>query len=177
MAEKGTAAQTALAPTELRLVEPETLVDRISRIHDSIARRAFEMFEGDGRPFGRETDHWLKAEAELLHPAHVQISETDNAVEVQAEAPGFSSAELEVSVEPGRITIGGKKESARERQNGKSIYKEQCSSEILRVIDLPAEVEPAKATGTLKNGILSLSAPKVVQAKSQIPAKVALKVV
>lgn len=175
MAEKGTAAQTALEPTALRLVEPETLFDRISRVRDSIARRAFEMFEGGGREFGREIDDWFKAEAELLHPAHVEIVETDDAVEVQAEAPGFTAKELEVSVEAGRITISGKKESTEERKKGKTIYKEQCSNEILRVIDLPAEIEPAKATGTLKNGILTLSAPKVAQAKTPTATKVEVK--
>ena len=118
MAEKGTATQTALEPTALKWVEPETVFDRISQIHDSIARRAFELFEGDDQKFGRELDHWFKAEAELLRPVHVQISESGDAVEVQAEVPGFSPKEMEVSVESGRITISGKKESTEERKKG-----------------------------------------------------------
>jgi len=130
MSEKGTATQTALDPTALKLVEAETLFDRINRIRGSIARRAFELFEGDG--FSRELDNWFKAEAELLHPVHVQISESGDAVEVQAEVPGFSPKELEVSVEPGRITISGKKESTEERKKGTTVYKEYCSNEILR---------------------------------------------
>lgn len=71
----------------------------MSRIHEAIARRAFEMFEGDRRLFGRELDHWFTTEAELLHPVHVQISEFDDAVKVQAEVPRFSPEELEGSVE------------------------------------------------------------------------------
>lgn len=166
MPEKATATQTALAPTTLRIVEPESLVARIGQIRDSIARRAFELFEGEGQPFGREAGHWLKAEGELLHPAHIEISETDDSVEVRAEAPGFGAKELEVSVEPWRVTISGKKESKEERKSGKNIYKEQCSNEILRVVDLPVEIEPLKAAGTLKNGVLVLSAPKVAQVKT-----------
>lgn len=32
---------------------------------DDIARRAYEIFEREGRPDGRHVEHWLRAEAEL----------------------------------------------------------------------------------------------------------------
>ena len=46
------------------------------------------------------------------------------------------------------------------------MYQEQCSSEILRVIDLPAEVVASKAAATLKNGMLELQMPKSAVAKT-----------
>jgi hypothetical protein len=33
--------------------------------HDEIAKRAFTMWELEGRPTGRDLEHWLRAEAEL----------------------------------------------------------------------------------------------------------------
>ncbi len=33
--------------------------------NDDIAKRAYELWEKDGRPDGCHTEHWLKAEAEL----------------------------------------------------------------------------------------------------------------
>jgi HSP20 family protein len=166
MSEKTIAVQTASEPTALRLVNAETLFERMSQIHDEIARRAFEIFEGDAGRFGGELDNWFKAEQELLHPVHINISESGDALAVQAEVPGFSPNELEVSVEAGRLTISGKKETKEERKKGKTVYKEQCSNQILRVVDLPCEVDATKATATLKNGILELSMPKSAQAKS-----------
>ncbi len=116
----------------------------------------------------------LPAEAELLHPAHVSISESDEALSVEAEVPGFGAKELEVRLEPRRLTISGRKEIGKEDKKGKTIYKEQCSSELLRVIDLPAEVNPAKTTATLKNGALELDMPKTAQArKTCVEVKVA----
>jgi len=166
MSEKATAVQTALDPkesTSLKFVEPQTLFDRVNHLHEAIARRAFQLFEGGGF-WGHELENWFKAEMELLHPVHVQISELGDAIEVEAEVPGFNPRELEVSVEPQRLTISGKKESTEERKKGKAVYKEHCSNEILRVVDLPAEVEAAKATAILRNGVLSLSLPKAAQA-------------
>jgi HSP20 family molecular chaperone IbpA len=54
------------------------------------------------------------------------------------------------------------------------IYKEQCSTQIYRAIDLPAEVDASKVTATLKNGVLELSMPKAAKAiKVQIEQKAA----
>jgi HSP20 family protein len=167
MTEKSTAVQMAPEPSSLKVVEPKTLFERIDQIHRNIARRAFEIFQNDGGLFGHALDHWLKAEAELLHPVHVNITGSDDALSVQVEVPGFDANELEVSLEPRRLTISGKKETSKEdKKKGKIIYKEQCSTEILRIIDLPAQVDAENATATLKNGVLALTLPNDPQAKT-----------
>jgi HSP20 family protein len=167
MSEKSTAVQTAPELASLKVVEPKTLSERIDRIHQDIARRAFEIFKIDGGFFGHELDHWFKAEAELLHPVHVKVTESDDAITVQAEVPGFSANELEVSIESNRLTISGKKGVSKEdRQKGKTIYQEQCSTELLRIIVLPAEVDATKTTATLWNGVLDFNMPKGGQTKS-----------
>ncbi|PYV20140.1 MAG: hypothetical protein DMG27_23795 [Acidobacteria bacterium] len=43
-------------------------------------------------------------------------------------------------MEPRQVTIAGKRETHAERKDEKTIYKEHCSDQILRVIELPAEV-------------------------------------
>lgn len=158
------AVQTAPEATSLKVAEPKSLFDRMRQIHDSIARRAFQIFESDGASWGHDLDNWFKAEAELLHPIHMNITETDGTLNVQAEVPGFNANELEVSVEPRRLTISGKRETNKgETKKGKTIYQEQCSSELLRIFDLPVAVDATKATATLKNGVLELSMPKAAQ--------------
>lgn len=164
MAEKSTAVQRAPSSGSLRVVEPQTLFDRMSRIHDEIARRAFDLFQQDGLT-GRDLQNWFDAEERLVHPLHINISETDSALTVQAEVPGFEPKDIEISLEPTRLTISGKREANQERQDkGKVIYEELCCSEMLRVIDLPAEVDPEKTKATLKNGVLELEMPKTQRA-------------
>jgi hypothetical protein len=34
--------------------------------HDAIAKRAYELYEGSGRPDGRDVEFWLEAERELV---------------------------------------------------------------------------------------------------------------
>lgn len=167
MTEKSTATQMTQDPNFVSLVEPQTLLERINKIHDDIERRAFEIFESGDWSGGHDLEHWFKAEAELLHPIHVTITETDEAVNVAAEVPGFNAKELQVSLEPGRLTISGKRETSKaERKKGKTVYEEKCSSELLRIVDLPADVDATKTTATLKNGILTLNMTKAGQAKT-----------
>lgn len=166
MTDRSTAVQTALEPMPLALTEPAKLLDRINQIHESIARRAFEIFQGDGGFLGKDLDHWFRAEAELLHPAHIELAESGDSLNVQAEVPGFSADELQVSIASNRLTISGKRESGKEdKKKGKIVYQEKCSSELLRVVDLPSEVDASKATASLKDGILSLNIPKAAQTK------------
>src|ERR1035437_2177861 len=153
------ATATQIAPIPTRAMEQQDVFDRFDQIYNSIAQRAFEIFESNGRSFGHEFDVWFKAESELLHPVHVRIAESDDALTVEAEVPGFEAKDLKINLEPRRLTISGKKETKEEQKKGKAVYQEQCSNEILRVIDLPAEVVASKAA-TLKNGMLELQMPK-----------------
>ena len=174
MPEKSLAVQRAEERSALKPVKFESLLDRMDEIFDRINKRAFKIFEGNGRIFGRELDDWLKAEREFLHPVHIQLAESGESLEVKAEVPGFDEKDLEINIEPRRLTISGKRETSKEEKKGKSVYSEMGCDQILRVVDLPAEVETDKVTATLKNGVLALTISKVARSRSiRIQAKAA----
>ena len=165
MTDKGTAVQLAKEPTTLRLTF-DGMADRVKEVFDSISRRAYDLFDRNGRVDGRDIENWFTAESELLHPVKVQLAESEEALEIKAEVPGFSEKTLEISVEPTRVVISGNRESTREEKKGKTVYSEIRSNQIMRVIALPAEVNAEKATATLKNGTLELSLPKIAKTQA-----------
>jgi HSP20 family protein len=174
MAEKSITLRSGEGIVPLRLTDFDRIFDRMREMHDMIARRAFELFEEGGRIFGRDLDNWLRAESELLHPVDISIEETDEGLRVEAEVPGFKPEELEVSVEPRRLTITGKREAAKEeKKKGKTIYSERRAEQIMRVIDLPVEVSTENITATLKDGVLEFTLPKAVPAKKIAIEKIA----
>ena len=164
--QSATAMQPIKGQTLAKQTGPISIFDRMQELHDSIARRAFELFEGKGRWTGRELDDWLHAESELLHPVHLELTDSDNHFNVRAEVPGFSAKELEINVEPRRLTVSGKHEAREETRKGKTIYSELCAGEVLRVVDLPAEVDTSSVTATLKDGILNIKMAKTPAPKS-----------
>lgn len=165
MTEKNAATQTAPEPAvQVKIVEPQTLAERMNKLSEKIAHRAYELFEGRGRMFGHDLEDWFQAESEVLTPLQLRIKEQNEALTVEAEVPGFNAKELEVALEPWRLTISGKKETKEEQKKGKAVYQEQTYEQFMRVIDLPAQVETAKAKATLKNGVLEVTVPKVTEA-------------
>jgi HSP20 family molecular chaperone IbpA len=168
MAAQATTIKLANEDANLRRISPEELMARADQTFQVIARRAFELFEGNGHGFGHDLENWFNAESEFLHPTHLSLAESDGALTVQAEVPGFGAKDLEVSVEPRRLTIAGKRDTSREeRKDKKILYTERCANQILRVMDLPAEVDTGKVEATLKDGLLELTLPKAAQKKKR----------
>lgn len=166
MAETTAVQRAEEKPMAIHPVKFENLAEKANKMFESVAKRAYQIFEGSGRNWGHEIDDWFKAEMELLHPVHVAITESGEELEVKAEVPGFNEKEIEVSVEPRRLTITGKRESSKEDKKGKTVYEESCSDQILRVVDLPMAVDADKVTATLKNGILQMTMPKAAKGKT-----------
>jgi HSP20 family protein len=137
----------------------------MKELSQSIARRAYDFFETRGRELGHELEDWLRAESEVLRPVPVELTESDEQLTVRAEVPGFSATEIQVSVEPERLALSGKSERTAEQKTGQMVYTERRSNQFCRTLDLPARVDPAKATATLKDGILELAMPKAAQSQ------------
>jgi HSP20 family protein len=165
-AQTATAMQPAKTSAVERQTETENVFDRMQQAYDSIEKRAFEIFNDHGKSFGRDLSDWLQAESEILHPVHLEIAETDEALTVRAEVPGFTTKELDIRVEGNRLTIAGKHESKEESTKGKTVYSERCAKEIFRSVDLPSAVDGSKVNATLKDGVLNLELPKALHAKS-----------
>jgi HSP20 family molecular chaperone IbpA len=155
-----TAMEPTKGPVSIRPPISRDLSERIQHLYGAIARRAFEIFENNGHRIGNELGDWFRAESELLHPVHLEMTETDDALGVRAEVPGFEAQELEIHVEPRMLTLTGNHEARQEAKKGKMIYSDRCARQILRRVELPADVDPSKGSATLKDGILSINLPK-----------------
>jgi HSP20 family protein len=160
-----TTTQPAKEAASIKLLPTSNLLDRIEDPFNSIARRAFEIFDGRGRAHGHDLADWYRAESELLHPVHLDILQSDYEYNVHAEVPGFSAKELEVGMEPHRLTISGKHETSQAQAGKKTTYTGQWRNRIFRTIDLPADVDTSKVTATLRDGVLELSMPKAAKAQ------------
>jgi HSP20 family molecular chaperone IbpA len=155
------AIQRAPTPTALT----QSLYGYMNELYNKISQRAFSIFEGNGRIDGHDLADWLRAEAEILTPVPLELSETDTELAVRAQVPGFTEKELEIVAEPGRLFITGKTEKKREEKKKKTLYSEISSNEIFRTVALPAEIDPEKVSAVLKNGVLEVSMYKATPAK------------
>src|SRR5262249_50208921 len=106
-AQPGPIEKTPKAPV---FVEAETLIERMTKLKEAVARRAFEFFESRGREVGGELGDWFRAESELLLSVPVTMEDTEKQITVRAEVPGFKANEIKISAEPRRVMIEGSAE-------------------------------------------------------------------
>lgn len=161
---KSTPARFPQRPTPVpisRLIEGDTFVERMGQMSAAIARRAYELFEGRRSEHGHDWEDWFRAESELLTPVPVRVIETEGELKVRAEVPGFTDKEVEVRIEPRRLIICGKKQQTSGQDQGRAIRRVERSHEIVRVVDLPHEIDPDKVRATLENEMLTITLRKV----------------
>jgi len=101
----------------------------------------------------------------------VDIIETGDAFIFQADLPGVSSCDVDVSFENGTLTIAGKVHPRRP-ENGQYVWREYGVGHFYRSFSLskPVNVDGIKAE--LKNGELTLTVPKADSVK---PRKIQIK--
>jgi len=96
----------------------------------------------------------------------VNVYEYDDKVGIVAEIPGLDKKQLEVSVEDGVLTIAGDKHSTFESEGAKVLRRELKQSSFKRQFELGELLDGENIKASFKDGILSVSVPKVEPEKS-----------
>lgn len=101
----------------------------------------------------------------------VDVSHTEDEVIVEIDVPGYSTEELDVTVEQnGRmVTVSGEREAEDESvedegdgEESKSyVWKERQTKAVKRKVPLPVEVSQEGSTASYSNGVLTVTLPKV----------------
>lgn len=147
-------------PAISKLIDGDHFIARVQELHESIARRAYEIFKEGGLRFGHDLEDWQRAESELLQQVSLTLFETDDAISLRAEVPGFTEKDLAVKVDPHCVFITGKQEKLSDSKDDKTVRSEQSSKEIFQEYRLSAEIDPEQVTAELKDGVLAIRLPK-----------------
>jgi HSP20 family protein len=124
----------------------------------TLPRLVDRLFE---EPFMRPS-RWFMREYEL--PA-VDVRSTAEDVIVEAALPGLKADDLEITIDGDLLMIKGTfKHDERAEESGYT-YRELSRGEFSRSITLPARVCPDDAKAVFKDGLLTLTLPKVVGTK------------
>ncbi len=99
----------------------------------------------------------------------IDIKDKKDAVIVKAELPGINEEDVDVEIMDNVMTISG--QSREEKTEGEEdkgyFYKESHTGAFSRSFTLPGEVLAEKAAADMKNGILTISVPKVEPKKAK----------
>ena len=125
--------------------------------------------------FLRDTRFLAPAGSEEIHPVRRPISdvyETGDSLVFTMELPGFDKSEIEVNVTSGYLEVKGEHKS-REKEDRTYRQVQRWHGRFQRSFRLPRGLDREKVSAELKNGVLSISIPKLQPAK---PKQIAVRV-
>jgi HSP20 family protein len=111
-----------------------------------------------------QTSYWTPA---------VDIAELENEYVVKMELAGVNRDDVKISLESNILTIKGEKKQDKEEKNENVHRVERSYGSFQRSFTLPTKVKSDNIDAVFKEGVLSISLPKTVEAKpKQIEVKI-----
>lgn len=102
-------------------------------------------------------------------PAQIRLDvhERDDTFELQAEIPGVRKEDIQVEIDGTVVSLQAEVRQEDTRKEARSIRSERYYGSVSRMVQLPAEVDEAKAKARYENGVLRLTLPKKAGSRSQ----------
>ena len=100
----------ALSGKTTPAVAPKIIFDPNERevfdqlIQRKVAERAYQLFEASNAAHGKDQEHWLQAESEILQHG-LDIRESGSWLSITASLPNVSDDNLQVCIEPNRAVV------------------------------------------------------------------------
>lgn len=108
-------------------------------------------------------EKWFDSEGK---PA-IDIYETDNDLIIQSAIAGVKPEELDIYIENDRVVIKGQRNQPEEQRAKNYFYQECYWGPFSREIILPVETDPNRAEASMKQGILTITIPKIEREKKR----------
>lgn len=129
------------------------------------AREALSPIQREiNRMFDQLGDGWDSFPAFRLAPS-MDMVETKSGVEITMELPGMSRGDVKIAMDGDQLTVSGEKKSEHESKDHTRRVTERSYGAFARSITLPHSVDGAKITATMKDGVLTIAAPKRADAE------------
>jgi HSP20 family molecular chaperone IbpA len=147
--------------TSVSILATHHFSDRLAEIQQSIAGRAYQLFEDRGQLDGHDLEDWLRAESEILLPIYVRTYDFDDSLITRVQVPLPTADDIEVQVEERRIVICDRGPLYADSEHDAATFKR-----LFQCVALPQRVDWSSAEVTFKDGVLEVSAPKLSEEHS-----------
>jgi HSP20 family protein len=129
-------------------------------------RRQFDQMVEEFAPVSREG--LLTSVNRAVRTPAVELKTTDTDVILRAEVPGIAAKDLSVEVTREAVSIAGEFRSETKEDDHAFYRSEFRYGNFRRIVPLPAEVDNEAVKAEFQDGILTLTLPKLNEAKSKV---------
>lgn len=119
---------------------------------------------------------WRGFDSPAANPAprafapRMDVTATETEYKVEVELPGLEEKDIQVTLENGVLTLTGERKEEREAEDEKRgfSHRESFRGRFERALGLPEDADEKGVTARYKNGILTLTIPKLPVAKPEV---------
>lgn len=112
-----------------------------------------------------------RAASKICAREYVHTAKSDDVLFIRVDVLGFRPEELELTIESRRLTIAGRRRITHHRRRKKIIYLDQSRDLMLRILQLPVEVDPDQSTATLRGDSRSFIVDSISAAQHTIRSR------
>ncbi|MGH8817156.1 MAG: Hsp20/alpha crystallin family protein [Achromobacter pestifer] len=128
---------------------------------DTIQEHMGRVLRGAGLPAA------LRATPQALFPP-VNVGVSGDSIEVVAFVPGMEPDGLNVTLEKRVLTISGERSAPELPENARYYARERAHGRYVRVIELPADVDPEHVQARYADGCLAISIKRKESSKPRV---------
>ncbi len=133
---------------------------------------ADSIVEALDRSFPSDLNRYTNTSASNSKLPSVDIKELDSAYVMEADLPGFSETDIDISLKDRIMTLSSihSEEKKEEKQNDEKqsyIMKERRLSQFIRKFALPDDIEEDEVSADFQNGVLTVNIPKRAERKAK----------
>ncbi|MEM3499295.1 MAG: Hsp20/alpha crystallin family protein, partial [Candidatus Bilamarchaeaceae archaeon] len=130
---------------EIRLYDPFERIRKLQEEMDDL----FENFMTVGRK-----------EWSIRSPLS-DLVDKGNSFELRVELPGVEKEDIKITADKNSVSVSAERKIVDEEKKKNYYYCERSYTGYKRVFGLPEEIDPNKVDAEFKNGVLTISLPKV----------------
>ncbi|OGN03086.1 MAG: hypothetical protein A2651_03675 [Candidatus Yanofskybacteria bacterium RIFCSPHIGHO2_01_FULL_42_12] len=97
----------------------------------------------------------------------VDVYQTDNDIVIQSTIAGVDQSNIDISVTNDMVTIKGRRPSPEKVRPSDYYYQELFWGPFSRSIILPEDIDSDNAKASMKNGLLTISLPKLSKSRTK----------
>ncbi len=127
----------------------------LSRLQHSM-NRLFDSFFGDGGHRDSALMSWAPK---------VDISEVDDEIRLVADIPGMEQKDINLAVKDNTLILKGERQEEKEDEKTDYYRNERIFGSFYRSFSLPSMVDVDKVKAKYKDGVLTITMPKVEKAR------------
>lgn len=137
-----------------------------------IQKRMDRLFESTFNRFRKSPGFVMINPKKMLFAPRIDLKDDGSSYIIKMDIPGVDKPNIKIMLRNRNVTISGKRVIKKQKKTDKMVTMERRLGEFSRTFSLPGAVDKDKITALCKDGVLTVTFPKIATKNEEIEIKI-----